>query len=412
MAEFLELLPPQNAIEKLMSYLDEVALKNETIKTEDGLQRVIAKDIIANEEIPAFTRSTVDGFAVNSRDTYGASEAIPAFFEIIGEIKMGKSADYHLKKGQVCLIHTGGMLPAGADAVIMVENTQYSNLTEIEIYKAVSSGENVVMKGEDIKEGDLVLSKGTTLRPVEIGALMALGITEVPVYQIPHVGIVSTGDELVQPNENPKLGEVRDINTYTLSSIVKEMGGIPKNYPIVRDNEEKLFLALKKAHQENDLVIATAGSSASVRDFTAKAIRKLGEPGVLVHGINVRPGKPTILAFADKKPIVGLPGNPVSAFVIAHMVLKSLLPKLRGELSSRTKMIKGLVTINMSSMAGREDWFPIRFTGDYQNGIPLVEPIFYKSNLIFTLISANGLARIEPNRTGLDELSEVEILLI
>ncbi len=412
MAEFLELLPPQNAIEKLMSYLDEVALKNETIKTEDGLQRVIAKDIIANEEIPAFTRSTVDGFAVNSRDTYGASEAIPAFFEIIGEIKMGKSADYHLKKGQVCLIHTGGMLPAGADAVIMVENTQYSNLTEIEIYKAVSSGENVVMKGEDIKEGDLVFSKGTTLRPVEIGALMALGITEVPVYQIPHVGIVSTGDELVQPNENPKLGEVRDINTYTLSSIVKEMGGIPKNYPIVRDNEEKLFLALKKAHQENDLVIATAGSSASVRDFTAKAIRKLGEPGVLVHGINVRPGKPTILAFADKKPIVGLPGNPVSAFVIAHMVLKSLLPKLRGELSSRTKMIKGLVTINMSSMAGREDWFPIRFTGDYQNGIPLVEPIFYKSNLIFTLISANGLARIEPNRTGLDELSEVEILLI
>lgn len=412
MAEFLELLPPQNAIEKLMSYLDEVALKNETIKTEDGLQRVIAKDIIANEEIPAFTRSTVDGFAVNSRDTYGASEAIPAFFEIIGEIKMGKSADYQLKKGQVCLIHTGGMLPAGADAVIMVENTQYSNLTEIEIYKAVSSGENVVMKGEDIKEGDLVFSKGTKLRPVEIGALMALGITEVPVYQIPHVGIVSTGDELVQPNENPKLGEVRDINTYTLSSIVKEMGGIPKNYPIVRDNEEKLFLALKKAHQENDLVIATAGSSASVRDFTAKAISKLGEPGVLVHGINVRPGKPTILAFADKKPIVGLPGNPVSAFVIAHMVLKSLLPKLRGELSSRTKMIKGLVTINMSSMAGREDWFPIRFTGDYQNGIPLVEPIFYKSNLIFTLISANGLARIEPNRTGLDELSEVEILLI
>lgn len=412
MPEFLELLPPQIAIEKLFYHLDRLELDQETIKTEKGLNRVISKDIFSNEDVPAFTRSTVDGFAVKSKDTFGASDAVPAFFEIIGEIRMGQEASYQIQKGQACLIHTGGMLPSGADAVVMVENTQYSNSEEIEVYKSIASGENVIFKGEDVKASSKVLDKGTLLRSSEIGALMALGITEIKTFKLPQVGIVSTGDEVVNPEETLKLGQVRDINSYTLSAIIQKFGGISKRYPIVRDDKEKLINALKIAHQENDLVMVTAGSSASVRDFTADAINELGDPGVLVHGLNVKPGKPTILAFANNKPIIGLPGNPVSAYVIAHMLLTSIMPKIRGDKSRNKDFIRGLITINLASIAGREDWIPVKILENSKNGLPFVEPIFYKSNLIFTLINADGLARIDPDQTGLDENSEVEILLI
>jgi molybdopterin molybdotransferase len=413
MPEFLELLTPEEGISKLLQHMELVVFRSENIRTENGLNRILAGNINSDEDIPAFTRSTVDGFAVISKDTFGASEVLPAIFEVVGEIQMGKPADIQINKGQACLIHTGGMLPAGADAVVMVENTQYSNSKEIEVYRAVPSGENVILKGEDIMKGDIVLQKGIKIRASEIGALMALGITEIEVYDLPRVGILSTGDEIIPPHNLPELGQIRDINSYSLSAIVEKFGGIPKCYPIIQDDKSKLLNSLRIAHEENDLIIVTAGSSASVRDLTADAINELGSPGVLVHGINVRPGKPTILAYANGKPIIGLPGNPVSAFVIAHLLLRRIMPKLRGEVKTfETQIMKGMITINISSAAGREDWVPVRLLEEENNGLKLVEPIFYKSNLIFSLIDAIGLARIAPEVTGLEANSEVEILLI
>jgi len=413
MPEFLELLTPEEGISKLLQHTEFVVIRTEVIQTEKGLSRVLAEDINSKEDIPAFTRSTVDGFAVNSKDTFGASDVLPAFFDVVGEIQMGKPANIQIHKGQTCLIHTGGMLPIGADAVVMVENTQYSNSKEIEVYKSVPAGENVILKGEDVSNGDLVLQMHTRIRASEIGALMALGITEIEVYVLPRVGILSTGDEIIPPHEQPELGQIRDINSYSLSAIVEKFGGIPKCYPIIQDDKSKLLKGLRIAHDENDLVIVTAGSSASVRDLTADAINELGSPGVLVHGINVRPGKPTILAHAKGKPIIGLPGNPVSAFVIAHLILGRIMPKLRGEsISLKAQSMKGVVTINIPSAAGREDWVPVRLLAEEKNGIALVEPIFYKSNLIFSLIDAIGLARIAPEVTGLEANSEVEIILI
>lgn len=413
MPEFLELLTPQEGISKLIQHLDFVVFRSEMINTEKGLNRVLAKNINSDEDIPAFTRSTVDGFAVISKDTFGASDVMPAFFDVVGEIQMGKPANFQINKGQSCLIHTGGMLPTGADAVVMIENTQYSNSKEIEVYKAVPASENVILKGEDVKIGDIVLQKGTRIRASEIGALMALGITEIEVFDLPKVGILSTGDEIIPPHNKLELGQIRDINSYSLSAIVEKFGGIPKCYPIIKDDKFKLLEGLRIAHAENDLVIVTAGSSASVRDLTADAINELGSPGVLVHGINVRPGKPTILAVVNGKPIIGLPGNPVSAFVIAHLVLRSIMPKLRGEINDyQTQTSKGIVTINIASAAGREDWMPVRLLAEENNGMKLVEPIFYKSNLIFSLINAIGLARIPPDVTGIDANSEVEIILI
>jgi molybdopterin molybdotransferase len=413
MPEFLELLTPDDAIDKFLHYFQYLKLPVQKHKTQNSLNRVLAENIFAQDDIPAFTRSTVDGFAVRSKDTFGSSDIMPAFFDIIGEIKMGKPANLMISTGQACLIHTGGMLPDGADAVVMVEHTQYSNPGEIEIYKAISSGENVILKGEDITQGEKVLSCGSIIRASEIGALMALGITEINVYELPKIGIISTGDEVVRPDEIPNLGQVRDINSYSLSAIVEKLGGVPKNYPIVKDDRDHLMAVLKTAFAENDLTIITAGSSASVRDLTAEVINDLGQPGVLVHGINVRPGKPTILAFANEKPIIGLPGNPVSAFVIAHLLLGKIMHVLRGEEKQFSyQSFKALTTINLASAAGREDWVPVKLLEGEKDGKKLVEPIFYKSNLIFSLIPAIGLARIQPDVTGLEAFSEVEVIII
>ncbi len=413
MPEFLELLRPNDAINIFKNNLIDFRLKTEVIKTENSQYRVLAKDVISHEDIPSFSRSTVDGFAVRSKDTYGSSDVMPAFFDVIGEIRMGKPADLEIKQGQTCLIHTGGMLPNGADAIVMIENTQYSNEHEIEVYKAVPPGENVILKGEDIKKGGHVLSAGTKLRSSEIGALMALGIVEIEVYKTPTVGIISTGDEVVPPDTKPTPGQVRDINSYILRSIVEKFSGKAKNYPIVKDDKKSLVETLQKAHLENDLVIVTAGSSASVRDLTSEAINEIGSPGVLVHGINVRPGKPTILAVVNGKPIIGLPGNPVSAFVIAHLILGAVMPFIQGEEKQNAyQTTEALLTINISSAAGREDWIPVKHLGKNKDGIALVEPIFYKSNLIFSLLSAYGFAKIDPDVTGLDANSKVEVIII
>ena len=413
MAEFLNLLSVDMALGKIEAYLNEILLSEEIIQTENGLGRILSKEIFSHENIPAFTRSTVDGYAVKSKDTFGSSENLPGFFEVIGEVKMGQPTNLVLGSGQTAIIHTGGMLPVGSDAVVMIENTQISTANEIEVLKAVGTGENLVLAGEDVEKGEEVFKSRTVLRPGDVGGLMALGITEIHVYKIPKVGIVSTGDEVVPPHHKLKMGQVRDINSYTLGTLVEKYGCIPNLYGIVADDPAKLLSTLKNAFDENDLVIVTAGSSASVRDHTADVIQSLGEPGVLVHGVNVRPGKPTILAVCNGKPIIGLPGNPVSAYVIAQMFVVPIIEKLKGnnELNIRNFQ-PGKISINVASVAGREDWVPVKFLEKKINGIQIVEPIFYKSNLIFSIIRADGFIRIKPDVTGLLAYEDVEIILV
>jgi molybdopterin molybdotransferase len=413
MPEFLNLLSVDKALGKINEYLNKIIIPEEFIKTEQGLSRILSKSIVSSENLPAFTRSTVDGYAVKSRDTFGASESLPGFFEVIGEVKMGQSTNLFLDSGQTAIIHTGGMLPGGADSVVMIENTQISTANEIEILKAVGAGENLILAGEDVKSGDEVFKSGVVLRPGDIGGLMALGKTEIQVFKTPKIGIVSTGDEVVSPNEELKMGQVRDINSFTLSTLVEKYGCISKRYGIVADEPDELTKILKTAFNENDLVIVTAGSSASVRDHTAEVIQTLGEPGVLVHGVNVRPGKPTILAICDGKPVIGLPGNPVSAFVIAQMFVVPIIEKLKGNNNPNIRHYKtGKISINIASAAGREDWVPVKFLDQKINDVQVVEPIFYKSNLIFSIIRADGFIRIKPDVTGLIAYEDVEIILV
>jgi molybdopterin molybdotransferase len=414
MPEFLNLLPPTQALDLLLGQLHPHT-QVEEIYTADALQRVLVMPVTATTPLPAFERTTVDGFAVRARDTYGASESLPAYLSLAGEISMGTVPELSLQTAQCALIHTGGMLPTGADAVVMLENTQIARAGEVEILKAVAVGENVIAEGEDVHVGEQVIPAGVTLRAAEIGGLMALGITRVRVGRRPRVGILSSGDEVVSPELETKPGQVRDVNAYTLSALVQEAGGIPLRFGIVPDQAQALLSAAKQALDECDLLVITAGSSASTRDLTAQVINQLGSPGVLVHGVNVRPGKPTILAVCNGKAVIGLPGNPVSALVIASLFVKPVIQAMQGEQMPRPHpRVSAVLTVNLASQAGREDWIPVRLVEQSQPGKQQqfqADPVFGKSNLIFTLARADGYVRIDPDATGLNAGDSVEVIL-
>jgi molybdopterin molybdotransferase len=370
---------------------------------------VLREDVKALHPLPAFPRSSVDGYAVRAVDTFGASEGLPAYLRIAGESPMGGKPTFTITAGSCGLIHTGGMLPEGADAVVMLENTQTARPGEVEILRPAASGENVIRIGEDVQAGKVVISAGTRLRPAEIGGLMSLGKLEVEVARRPLVGILSSGDEVVPPESEPAPGQVRDINSYALAALVEEAGGQPRLYGIFPDQASLLAEGAARAHAECDLVVITAGSSASARDLTADVIAGLGAPGVLVHGVNVRPGKPTILAVCAGKPVIGLPGNPVSALVIASLFVRPVIAALLGTQPPLPPRVSARLSLNLPSQAGREDWIPVRLVPSSEGY--LAEPVFGKSNLIFTLVRASGLVRTPPDATGLSAGELVEVYL-
>jgi molybdopterin molybdotransferase len=412
MPEFLTLLTPQEARQKIFEALSfPRPLMLETIPTQASLGRVSGRDVYAPHPLPMFNRATVDGYAVRAEDTFGASESLPAYFRIVGEIPMGQETTLRLNAMEAALIHTGGMLPANANAVVMIEQTQRITENEIEVYRAVSAWENTIRVGEEVKEGELVLPMHKRIRAVEVGGLLALGITRLEVVKKPKVGIVSSGDEVVPPERPIQIGQVRDVNTYTLSALVQQCGGEPIPYGILPDQEEALRQALQELKPQCDMILITAGSSVSARDYTARVIQQMGDPGVLAHGINTRPGKPTIFAVCDGLPILGLPGNPMSAFVIALHFVKPIIYALQGLAAEQTPpRLEATLTINLNSQAGREDWIPVRLIHTEQ-GL-LAEPVFGKSNMILTLSRADGLICIAAEATGLAAGERVLVELI
>lgn len=411
MSEFLTLLSPQAALERWLNALSDSEPDGEDIPTTEALDRVTISGIRAPEPMPSFPRSTVDGYAVRAADTFGASDSLPAYLRLVGEVGMGKAPDFVLQPGQAALIYTGGMLPEGADAVVMLEYTQVTLPGEVEVLRAVAVGENVLKVGEDVQVGDEVIPAGVRLRPAEIGGLMGLGITKLRVAKRPRVGIISSGDEVIPPDQPLGPAQVRDINSYSISALIEMYGGVPRRYGIVPDREEALRDVMTRALNENHMVIISAGSSISTRDLTARVMDEMGPPGVLVHGINIRPGKPTILAVCHGKPVLGLSGNPVSALVVAGLVLPAMLDKLSGVKLRRPRArVQARLTINLPSQAGREDYVPVRLIETHEGY--LAEPIFYKSNLIFSLVRADGVLRIPADATGLGLGATAEVWLL
>ncbi|MCJ7568475.1 MAG: molybdopterin molybdotransferase MoeA [Anaerolineales bacterium] len=411
MPEFLHLISPSEALDKILDALPQSwAAGIEVVSTHTAHGRILAERISAPHPLPPFPRSTVDGYAVQAKDTFGASGALPAYLRLSGEILMGKNPTIEVLPGETAQVHTGGAIPDGADAVVMLEDTQLIDGSEIEVHRAVGVGQNILLKGEDVQKGDVVLEPGTLLRPQEIGGLMALGMTSVSVAALPRVGILSSGDEVVPPEMEPGPAQVRDINSHTLSALIARLGGRPILRGIIPDQYDALLDAVKQSHQEDDLIIITAGSSVSARDITGDVIQSLGEPGVLVHGISIKPGKPTILAIADDIPLIGLPGNPVSALVVGALILTPLIRRFLGvRRVLPMPQVKARLSANVVSQAGREDFIPVRLQKSEEGTI--AEPVLGRSNLIFTLVRADGLVHIPSSATGLSMGAEVMVTL-
>lgn len=407
-AEFFNVATVQAGLEKLFAHWSPNR-QTATIDPRNALGRVLAEPIYSPERLPYFPRSTMDGYAVRAADTFGATQSLPAYLTCIGSIQMGQAANISLQMGECIEIFTGAMLPPHADAVVMIERTQKLGGAEIEILAPVAPGENVVQVGEDIETGELILPAGHRIRPEDIGGLLAVGVLAIKVIEPPRIGILSCGDELVSPEATPAPGQIRDINAPMLAALVQEAGGHPILLGIAHDDAADYHARAHAGFAEVDILLMTAGSSVSSRDLTRDVIASLGQPGILQHGLAVKPGKPTILAVCDGKPVIGLPGNPVSALLVALQIVVPLIRYALGQKSPRPMFIHATLTHNIASVTGREDTIPVRLI-DREGGWQ-AEPLFGKSNLIFTLVRADGVVHIPLNSNGLKAGAPVEVMV-
>ena len=383
----------------------------EVVASAQAFGRVTADDIASPDDLPAFARSTMDGYSVRSRDTFGATEGLPAYLDVVGEVAMGQSARVQLGVGEAAVAYTGGMLAQGADAVVQVERTQRLDDTTIEVLRAVAPGENVVQVGEDVRKGDVVLPKGSVVRAQDIGGFLALGITDIRVSRMPRVGVISTGDELAPPDASLTPGRIRDINTYTISALIAQAGGVVASTALVADDYQAQRAAAIRALASADMLVFSAGSSVSSRDMTAAVIDGLGEPGIIAHGISIKPGKPTVIGVVDGKPAIGLPGNPVSAMVVFDLVVRPLIYHMSG--CARVPpppMTQARLLRDIPSVAGREDYIPVRLI-QTDEGASAAEPVFGKSNLIYTLVRSDGIVKAPLDKSGLYAGEVVEVRL-
>lgn len=374
----------------------------EKVKIESLIGRILSDDIFSAEDVPSFDRVTVDGYAVISSDTFGSGESIPSQLEIKGEILMGQTADIQVKSGQCVRISTGGMLPEGADSAVMVENTEEAFDGSCLVYKAVSPFENVTRKGDDVKTGQRIISKGTLISSKHIGVLASLGITEAECFKKLRVGIISSGDEVIPAENTPTPGQVRDVNSHILSALCTERGCECISYGIVGDCYEKLYETVKKAAEECDILMLSGGSSAGARDMTVKVIGSLGE--VFLHGVAMKPGKPTIMGRIGRTAVFGLPGHPAAAYFTALRFVVPVIKRLYGAFYEE-RSTTAQTAFNISSNHGREEFIPVKLEGD------TAYPIFRKSGVISLLCEADGYIVIDRNKEGLKAGEEVRVQL-
>jgi molybdopterin molybdotransferase len=385
-------------------------LSGEPVPLDQALGRVLGEDLTAAYDIPGFDRATMDGYAVAAASTFGASEANPAYLAVVGSVSMGQTPDFTVGPGQAARIATGGMLPQGADGVVMIEHTETIDEDTIEVYHSVSPLQNVVGRDEDAASGQVLLRGGTRLRAQELGVLAACGRSEVVVVRRPRVGVISSGDEVV-PIEAPfGPGQIRDVNSHTLAALVTEAGGLPKCYGIVPDRFDDLLRTCRRAIAECDMVLVSGGSSVGTRDLTVEVLQALENSRILVHGVSIRPGKPTILAQCGAKPFWGLPGHVTSAMVVFMVLVRPMMDRIGGATRIDAVTVPAQLTRNLASVQGRVDFVRVRLTR--KEDTYWAEPILGASGLIRTMVEADGLVVIALNSEGLDQGSWVDVRLM
>ena len=407
MKEFFKVI----SIDEAVGYRERFSpLQTETVSLVNSTGRILAGDIQSDIDLPDFARSIMDGFAVKGSSTFGASEGNPAYLNVKGSVAMGESTDLTVGPTEAVRISTGGMLPAGTDSVVMIEHTEAIDDDTIEVYRSVAPGQNMIEVGEDIKKAETALQGGRRIRPQEAGMLAALGIQEVPVFKKPTIGIISTGDEIVSVSQRPGPGQIRDINTYTLMGLVRDLDATGVSYGIVRDDYHDLQSVCTRAMSQCDMILVSGGSSVGARDFTIDVITAMPDSEILFHGVSISPGKPTILARVQDKAFWGLPGHVVSAMVVFSRIVKSFIHRISG-LSDETEQkirLRARLSRNLASAQGRVDFVRVRLIHE-KDGLR-AEPILGKSGLINTMVKADGLVAIGMNTEGLEKGTEIEVI--
>jgi len=407
---FFKVLAPREALNVLLTVNP---VGTEEIPSVRARARVLADELRSAVDLPHFHRAAMDGYAVIAKDTFGASQSLPAYLKLAGVVEMGKEAAQPLTPGTAMRISTGGMMPPNADSVVMVEYTDETDAGLVEIHRGVSPWQNVIQIGDDIKKGELVFPRGRRLRAHDLGALTGVGIASIPVFKKPRIALISTGDEIVDVESEPRPGQVRNINQHSLAGLIEECGGELKDWGVVRDDRTALRDAIAGALEWSDLVLLSGGSSMGAKDIALETILSFPDAQFVFHGISIAPGKPTIFAKACGKPILGLPGYPVSALVIFDLFAAPLIRRLGGEnldvLEKFSRSVRAVLKTNVASQIGREDY--VRVVLERSPAGLLAAPLPSKSGAIFTLVKADGMVRVDMNQDGLEQGEEVEVIL-
>lgn len=377
----------------------------EEINVSESFGRILAEDVISGIDVPEFDRSVVDGYAVVAKDTEGANDTIPTILNIVGESTMGNPQDIEIKNGECVYVPTGAMLPKGATACIMIENTENVTSDKIAVYESVAEGKYVIHTGDDIKKGAIALKKGHIIKAADMGFLSSIAVYKVKVYKKLNITIISTGDELVDEQDKYSFGKVRDVNTYLLIGLSKKYNLNVVNKYLLKDDEKLLEDTIKKALNESNIVVSSGGSSKGKKDVSSVVIDRVSTSGVLTHGIAIKPGKPTITAFDKntKTILIGLPGHPVASAVLFKLVVISVIYKLMN-VDENEYTCEGIITENIPASPGRMTIQLVKIDKDYN-----IIPIYGRSGLIHTLAIADGFIKLDMNQEGLNKGSKVKV---
>jgi len=399
----------ETARAKMMKAIGNWTVESERVKISEAMGRVLSEDVLSRYPVPEFRRSSVDGYAVMAKDTQGATENLPVFLEVVEEVQMGQGAKSVIISGQCAYVATGGMIPEGADAMVMVEYCESFDEDNIAVYDAVSPGRNMVGIGEDMLADTILLSRGVVVRPQEIGALASAGIRDVSVYKKMRLTVISTGDELVDANATPELGQIYDINTYALVALAEKHGFTVVHSVVLKDEEQLLKETVREAMNFSDMVVVSGGSSQGKKDVTAKVMDELGTPGVFTHGLALKPGKPTIGGYdtESRTILIGLPGHPVAAMMVFELIGVWIVEELTGK--KKRKEIRASMETNVASAPGKATCQLVELI-EGEEGY-LARPIFGKSGLITTLTRADGYTMIDVNKEGLKPGEVVKVQL-
>lgn len=418
----LKVTSVKDAKVQLNNMFRENLLKIEVVSLMDSVRRILAEDVVSDLPSPSFPKSTVDGYAAKAKDIGLASESIPSFLTCVGTVEMGANPDFEIQADQCAYVPTGGMVPEGGDTMVMIEYTDHLDETTIAINKGGAVSENIMQIGDDYEGNKILKNQGTKIRPVDIGILAGCGLEKVPVYKKPVISIISTGDELVPLGQSTleglKKGKVRDINSYTIGALCRDLGAELGTIEIVKDQWEALREAGERALEISDILLISGGSSAGEKDMTAQLVNHLGDPGVFIHGLAVKPGKPTIMGKAGEKPLFGLPGHPLSAMMVFNGIIKPFIQATYLNFKDKEKILVGTLDSKVPGSEGRQTYQLVKVSkvSADMNGKKealgyRVTPLYSKSGAVLSIANSDGFMVIDENTEGLLKGQPVEVVL-